>query len=903
MKNWFVCVLFFMLCGKSIGQSQPNSLVKPTITVESSKKWAYVDGGIISNDGNYASYTIGKEKLIVEDTKSSWKTEFTYSSSFRFTNDSRVFILKIGRDSIALFDLFKKTVEYISNVSDYQTPENDNGVWFAYSLVAPTKKLVLVNMHTGKEQCFDSVENFSFSRNGKFIVFEQKRSIETELECLNLNEGKLRSIWTNSGREEKLSSWVYDADERQLVFIVQRKQDAQFVNELWYNDLGNTGLSYILVNSKTQYLGNEMGIINISPKFSKSGNRLFFTIQDLSQRPKLNENVISVDIWNYQDRELQSLQSSKPKFNPFCTAVVNIESREVFRLEFQNERLVNQCGDWALIVKEFGYEAYWNANAQISWYLVSLKDGTRKLLKANINNAKEVFHLSPQGRWVVYYDFEKNNYFSYEIKTGITRNITKNTFNIWTDEENDMPEKALPDGNICWLADDEAVLISDSYDLWIVDPKGLVKPSNFTNHYGRNNQLKFLMLNSNDLASEFSVANKSMVFFKAFNKLDKNWGFYSKHLGSIADPDSLTMGPYLYGRWGGQVSYNEPPAKAKNNNIWLMKRMSATEAPNYFITQNFKSFKRLSNIEPQKDYNWLTTELITWKRFDGKLLQGILYKPENFNSKKKYPIIFQYYEKRSGELNLYPDVRASEGRINIPLFVSAGYLVFVPDIKFNIGEPGNSALTSIVSAADFLSKKPFVDKNRIGIQGHSWGGYETNYIVTHTKIFAAACAVSGVSDLISLYGSYNSRGSILMYHAEKGQGRMGTTLWSRPDLYIRNSPIFKANEVSTPLLLVNNKGDNVVPFSQGVEFFTALRRLDKKVWMLQYDEGSHEIGGKASEDFHLRMMQFFDFYLRGSHAPNWMIDGIPANMKGVSDGLQLDTLGVRPGPGLSKKHE
>lgn len=279
----------------------------------------------------------------------------------------------------------------------------------------------------------------------------------------------------------------------------------------------------------------------------------------------------------------------------------------------------------------------------------------------------------------------------------------------------------------------------------------------------------------------------------------------------------------------------------------------------------------------------------------GNYSQGILYKPEDFSPQKKYPLIFYYYERLSDNLNVYINPSASTGPMNIAWFVSHGFLVFTPDIYYKIGYTGESAYRSVVSAADFLSKMPFVDEKKMGIQGHSFGGYETNYIVTHTNIFAAACAAAGVTDFVSAYGQL-SGGISRQYLYEVGQSRIAGTLWEKTDSYIRNSPVFYANRVNTPILLMYNKEDPAVPFSQGIEFFTALRRLNKRVWLLQYDGEGHrmEENGQAAQDYNIRLTQFFDHFLKNVLAPKWMTKGLPAKMKGIDNGLELDTIRTMP---------
>jgi dipeptidyl aminopeptidase/acylaminoacyl peptidase len=332
---------------------------------------------------------------------------------------------------------------------------------------------------------------------------------------------------------------------------------------------------------------------------------------------------------------------------------------------------------------------------------------------------------------------------------------------------------------------------------------------------------------------------------------------------------------------------------------WIIKRQSATEYPNYYSTSDFKEYHPLTDLAPQKDYNWLTTELIGWKQLDGTLSHGILYKPENFDPQKKYPVIFNYYEKLSHRLYEFPGVGLSFDNINIAWFVSKGYLVFTPDIYFSIANKkggktiGEAAYNSVISAAKYLARLPYVDSKRMGIQGHSFGGGETNYLVTHSTMFAAASEMAGGSDPISGYltlaGTGPTENTNKQNITETGYGRYGANPWERPDLYRRNSAVLNADKVTTPLLIVHNKQDGSVQWRQGVEFYMSLRRLGKKCWMLQYDEDEHSFSNmKDAMDYTIRLTQFFDYYLKGTRPPRWMTEGVPAKLKGVESGYELD---------------
>jgi dipeptidyl aminopeptidase/acylaminoacyl peptidase len=348
----------------------------------------------------------------------------------------------------------------------------------------------------------------------------------------------------------------------------------------------------------------------------------------------------------------------------------------------------------------------------------------------------------------------------------------------------------------------------------------------------------------------------------------------------VSDPVKLGMGAYAIG----------PILKAKNAPSYLIQQASPAASELYY-GDNPGNPTLVTNIAAQqKEYNWFTTALVKWKMLDGKMSEGILFKPENFDPKKKYPVIFYFYERNSDGLYNYRAPAPSASTINIPYFVSNGYLVFDPNIYYKTGEPGKSAYNSVVSAAQYLSKMPFVDSTRMGIQGQSWGGYQVAYLVTKTNMFRAAGAGAPVANMTSAYGGIRwGAGINRQFQYEKTQSRIGATLWERPDLYIKNSPLFSADKVNTPLLLMHNDADGSVPWYQGIEYFTALKRLGKKVWLLQYNGEDHNlVERKNRKDLSIRLSQFFDYYLKDAKPAHWIKDGLPATEKGRDWGLEVE---------------
>jgi len=295
------------------------------------------------------------------------------------------------------------------------------------------------------------------------------------------------------------------------------------------------------------------------------------------------------------------------------------------------------------------------------------------------------------------------------------------------------------------------------------------------------------------------------------------------------------------------------------------------------IQNNFKNINIVSNVNPQQnEYLWGNVELIKWRAFDGKELEGLLYKPENFDSTKTYPMITYFYELNSNEIFRHYSVKPSRSVINFTFYTSNGYIIFVPDVKYGKGHPGNDAYNCIISGVKELIKNNWIDKNHLGLQGQSWGGYQVAYLITRTDtMFAAAMAGAPVSNMTSAYGGIRwESGQGRMFQYEKGQSRIGYNIWDSLSLYIENSPIFGANKIKTPLLIMANDGDGAVPWYQGIEFYMALRRLEKPAWLLNYNGDEHNLSKRPNMlDLSIRMKEFFDHYLKDSPAPEWMEKG------------------------------
>jgi dipeptidyl aminopeptidase/acylaminoacyl peptidase len=880
---------------------------KPPLPLEAENSWASLGGIKLSPDGNYVYYLIRnptpgvKQQTILQSTRNNWQKQFSNlgdSWSSRFTANSQLLISKTTTDSLALIQLVKDQIKYIPGVAAFTVCAGENIL--LYELKNQNKSLIWLNLVSGKEQRFDGVDAWRASDEGRDLVLTRGG----KLEWIDTHTGKAVCFWNNDVPVQL----VLDGVHRQLVFVSHSNSEKSQKTSIWHYKWPEQEPKEVFTSSD---LDDTSIIMSPNPVacFSAKGDRLLLKLQEHTYKLPPAKGV-AVDIWSYTDSILQSEQLNQisPK-NIFggpkrFSGMVHLDSGKFLRLTYQGDSDYFEPheldGEYLSVYHPglgSGMDWNWNRKTKPGDYLLSLETGKRMLMEFNIKRPyKPGFPiLSLKQRYVVYFDPIERGYYSYEIATGTIRLLTAGINAIWTRTEEEYPRGSVFGfGYIGWLPDDAGILVYDRYDIWRLDPKGIERPVNLTNGYGMRNRIRFWALVKK---SQYAVTEKETVVF-AFDEKNRQQGFYKASLSKSADPVLLSMGDHYY----DEPDANKYVEMSKDRQTVVLTRETGGASRNYFVTNDFKNFRQLSTIAPEKSYNWVRPRLVHYTDSTGDPLQAIVYTPENFDSTRKYPVIFYYYEELSNKLNSALKPGPSSGALNIAYFVSRGYVVCTPDIHYVIGDPGRSALKCVMAAVNRMSQFPWVDITKMGIQGHSYGGFETNYIVTHTNIFAAACSAAGISDCISNYNTVSHDMRSRQYFYENGQMRGGASLWSDPSVFLRNSPIFWADKVTTPVLLMHNQEDNMVPFPQGLAMFNALRRLGKRAWMCQYDGQGHGVYDEAGIDWTIRMEQFFDHYLKNKPAPMWMLKGILATQKGRDAGLELDSTGATPGPGLGYEH-
>ena len=920
---------------------------KPALDHSVYDSWNTLRALSLPHNGDIMMYTInpgeGDPTLVIENIRTGKKFEVPRASRAKMSDDCKTVIATIKplfsqtrdakikkakkddmpKDTLAIIDVLSGNVEKIANFKSYNCPDKFLNI-FAFEMNPPkkesakkesakkekaAKELYLKNIATGNVDTIKNVASYKFNKEGNLMAYtlevDKKDSIaKPALMLYDIATKKCKEVISGpKGSKIKLPEF---SKVNTLAFFANTDTSKAAKKEisLWHYDILSGALKNVADN---KIEGLQKGWIvseNSSLSFSENGKRLFF---GTAPQPREKDTTLAefeqpqLDIWSWHDDYLQPVQLMKRsrELKKTYTAYVNLDNGKFVQLgdlDVPNVVVYNkQMADFVLVGNDKPYriESQWNANRLTDIYVVNVNDGSRRLVMEKV--CFGATSISPDGQWVIMYDKNSGHWFQYTIATGEFKNLTESLGVAFHDEDHDTPNLPSPAGQAIWFEDNSAFVIGDRYDYWMFDPKGIEAPKMFTDSYGRNNNVRLSMVSLiEDPERPQAVGRPTAVikkgeaqFFTTFNFKTKETGLVVKDLSKKkAVTTKLVEGPYIFSNF----AYSKA-GKGKKE-AFIYARGNYEEGNNAFVTyDNFKTQKQLSDINPQqKEYNWGTVELVNWQTADDIYCEGLLYKPENLDTTKKYPVLIYFYEKYSDKLFNPRFPAPSSSTINIPYFVSNGYVVFVPDIYFNEGHPGQSAMRSIMPGIEMLEKTyPWIDGENMAIQGQSWGGYQVAYMITQTDKFKAAGSGAPVANMTSAYGGIRwGSGITRQIQYEHGQSRIGKDLWSGYDLYIENSPIFFVPNVKTPVLIMHNDKDGAVPWYQGIEFFTALRRCGKTAWLLQYNDEEHNLEQrKNAKDLSIRLAQFFDHYLKGAPMPKWMKYGRPATEKGIDLGYEL----------------
>ena len=732
--------------------------------------------------------------------------------------------------------------------------------------------LVLRNTLTANERKFSDVLDFSLTKDAKTLVFATSSKTEATngvYAVATETDGPPLVLLNGKGKYQKLT---WDEDNTQLAFISD-KADAnakQPMFRLYYWDRKEAKAAEIVSSSSPGFRKDFVVSDKANPGFSLDGSRLFLGVAPPPEPEKNAEEEIPadekvlVDLWHWKDDYIQPIQKTRAEQerNRSYRAVYNLKDRKFVQLADESMENVQPSNDgsYAIGSDNRKYRTMSDYDPGFTdYYLVNTADGSRKPLAIK---QRAGFSLSPNAKYAIFFDGK--NWNSYSVSDGKTVNLTQSLTVPFFNEENDTPSPPGAYGIAGWTRDDRDVLLYDRFDIWQVSPDGS-GAKNLTDGVGRKDRTAFRYVRLDP--KEKWIDPDQPMLLHAENEETRDSGFYrDKVNGGL--PQKVLM---------AAKDFNNP-TKAKDADVMILTASRYDQFPDVWLTNStFRELKRVSNGDAQRAaFNWGTAELVKFKNVDGIPLKGILLKPENFDPKRKYPMIVYIYERLSQGLHAFRNPGPGTS-INPTFYVSNGYLVFMPDIVYTIGYPGSSALNCVLPGIQAVVDKGFVDENAIGIQGHSWGGYQIAYMVTQTNRFKAAAPGALVANMTSAYSGIRwGTGLPRQFQYERAQSRIGGSLWEYPLRFLDNSPIFRADRVQTPLLMIANDEDDAVPWYQGIEYYLALRRLGKEAYMFSYNGEKHGLRRRINQkDYTRRLQEFFDHFLKGAPAPEWMEKGIP----------------------------
>jgi dipeptidyl aminopeptidase/acylaminoacyl peptidase len=741
--------------------------------------------------------------------------------------------------------------------------------------------LVLRALADGAERTFADVAEFHFTEDGKQLVYAVAARDTSKNGVFAAVPGSADAPAALLAGKGKYLKLVFDEKQTQMVFLSDR-DDAAAKQPKWkLYRWDRRAAAAELVSGQTPGLKNGFAISDRGAlSFSSDGARLYLGVAVPAPEPKAGaadastvadtaastEDKAVVDVWSYKDDFLQTVQkirATRDRERTF-TAVYLIPEHKLVQLADNEMETVttSESPQWALGTDDRAYRKLTDYDEHYNdLYLVDGATGARRKIAEKNQGATS---WSPAGRYLLNFDGKDWNTIS--VPDGKKVNLTAALGVKFFNEDTDTPSIPGAYGAAGWTKDGKWVLLYDRYDIWRIAPDG-TGVGNITNGYGRKHEIRLRYTRTEAEARERWIDGAKPLLLAAENLKTWESGFFRGSLQGV-DPKELVMAARSFGT----------PVKARDADVYLLTGQTFHEFPDLLTTDAaFKDLRKVSDANPQKvGLLWGTSEVVDYKNADGVPLTAALYKPENFDAAKKYPMMVYIYERLT--LNVNHFVNPAPGHsINISYYVSNGYLVLTPDIVYTTGYPGQSALKCVLPAIQAVVDRGVVDEKAIGIQGHSWGGYQIAYMVTQTNRFRAVEAGAPVADMISAYDGIRwGTGITRQFQYERTQSRIGGSIWQYPTRFIENSPIFWADRVQTPVMILQNDGDDAVPWYQGIEFFLALRRLGKEVYLFNYNGQPHGLRSRPDQkDYTIRLQQYFDHYLKGAPAPDWMTRGVP----------------------------
>lgn len=891
MKS-YLPFLFLLICMGVYAQQKPLQL-------DDYSRWSRIISPEVSPNGDWFAYSLrpngGDDTLHIVRVQNQKLVRIPngFSPAFSPEGDFIAYYSKPAEEEAEKLRKAKKpvpqsaTVKSLSSEQDYVIEDaarmvfsNDGKFWAVLKVKAEGANgadLILYDLAKKQAMSIGNVSDFGFNQKSSHLAYTVEAAdqagnglyllaLDTKNTTL-LDGGKAsyqQLTWddTQAKKEER------NTKGNQLAVLKGNKVDSlwQQPNELlvFYN-LNSEPKQAVLTSESTGFPADFVISDKGDLSFSDNGKSLFFGIKEQEEKIKMSKDTIAnVDVWHWKDPYIQSVQivrANRDK-NFTYTSVFHFQDGNFKQLADENLRTVlgSKHPNYRLGRDETPYlsDVNWGISPA-DLYRVDINTGEKKVIAQQVNRT---LGYSPDGRYYLYQ--KDSSLVVYDFDADQTIDVSSKAPVVFMNLEHPYPHEKPPFGVAGWTKDGNHVIVNHKFDLWMLALDGSAA-TNLTK-IGDQEEIRFRLVNL-DRDVEW-VDTQKPILLSAYGEWTKKEGFYEVELGK--NPKALVF---------EDLSFGNPIKPEKSTQLFFTKQ-TFEKFPDYYVaTSDFKNQTQITKANPQQsEYAWGKRKLVEFTDSRGNKLQGTMTLPAGYEEGKAYPTLFYFYEKMSDRHHQY-SMPVYDDRPHFSTYASNGYLIFMPDIVFEEGKPGTSSLDVITSAAKELIRLGYADEERIGLQGHSWGGYQTSFILTQTDMFR--CIVTGAppTNLESFYNNiYGSSGTVHHGIMEIGQVRMGrdVTPWTHREIYQRENPMHHVPHIKTPFMILHGTKDGAVDWSQGLEFYNAARRNGKEVIFLSYPNEGHHLANEANQkDFQKRMKAYFDHYLMDKPAPQWMIEGVP----------------------------
>ncbi|RPE09367.1 S9 family peptidase [Chitinophaga lutea] len=916
MQRFYV-MLLALTAGISASAQQ-----KKDLSPDDYARWQNIAGTALSHNGHWIGYQItvqeDNDTLYLVNNGNGKRFALEFASAPEFSKDNQWVAYKIGvsykeaeklreqkmppKTNMGLLNLNTGRKEVISDVDNFGFSKN--GKFLAVQLTPPKENkdkgsvVLLRNLADSTTRTIGNVTAFEFNKKSDYLAYivESANQAGNSVELFNLGNYSLKVLASDTCKFSKLT-WSKEGDGLTFFKTVKNdKYEEENAQVYLYAPLYKNPSLKIFDPSKQAGFPDSLRVNPASSlRVSDDLSLVFFNIRNWTKKKdaakkdtaktagkadtakalaaktdtakksapavaKKEDKPAAVDVWHWKDKEIQPRQKityMQDKERSF-QSVWNAATGRYFQLASDTtpSSMMGANQHYTLLANDAKYRPAFKED-YADYYIVNVRNGDKKLFGEKIVLSYGYApQISPDGKYVLYY--KDKHWFSYNTGTGATVNLTQHIGETFENYKDDHPAVKPPFGMGGWTKGDKEVLLYDEFDVYAVKPdgKGARKLTD-----GREEEIVHRVTRVD--YEEPYLDDSQPIFMNLYGDKTKYFGYGKVEKGKFS---RLAYDNVMY---TGLI-------KAKEADVFSYVKMDYDQSPELYVSKAFQGEDKVASTNPQqKDYKWGRSELVSFTNKKGKKMQGALFYPADYQPGKQYPMVVYIYETLSNTVHFYtqPNRRSAYNTTN---FTTGGYFIFRPDIVYDINDPGMSAVDCVVPAVEEVLKTGMIDKNKVGLMGHSWGAYQTSFIITQTDLFKAACAGAPLTNLISMSLSiYWNSGIPDQKIFETSQGRFDGPWYERMQEHMRNSPIYQAANIKAPLLVAFGDKDGAVDWHQGIEMYGTMRRMEKPHVMLVYADENHGLAKKENQiDYQQRQREWFDHYLLGKPAAKWITEGV-----------------------------